>query len=86
MSFFSQCFKLISSVFTVYCLINVSVNVIKYPKINNPIISCAKILSLAGALMSMFALQTAMFSAFDTSGQAYQRRMNAIAGGIVCFW
>ena len=74
----------ISAMYAFYCFINAVVNVIKFAKINNPILSSAKILSLAGVLMSMFALQTAMFSAFDTSGVEYQRMMNTITGGVVC--
>lgn len=74
----------ISAMYAFYCFINAAVNVVKFAKINNPILSSAKILSLAGALMSMFALQTAMFSAFDTSGAEYQRLMNTITGGVIC--
>lgn len=74
----------ISAMYAFYCFINAAVNVVKFAKINNPILSSAKILSFAGALMSMFALQTAMFSAFDTSGAEYQRLMNTITGGVVC--
>lgn len=74
----------ISAMYAFYCFINAAVNVVKFAKINNSILSSAKILSLAGALMSMFALQTAMFSAFDTSGAEYQRLMNTITGGVVC--
>lgn len=73
----------ISALYAFYCFINAVVNVIKFAKINNPILSSAKILSLAGALMSMFALQTAMFSAFG-GGENYQRLMNTITGGVVC--
>lgn len=74
----------ISAMYAFYCFINATVNVVKFAKINNPILSSARILSLAGALMSMFALQTAMFSAFDTSGAEYQRLMNTTTGGVVC--
>lgn len=74
----------ISAMYAFYCFINAVVSVIKFAKVNNPILSSAKILSLASALMSMFTLQTAMFSAFDTSGAAYQRMMNTITGGFVC--
>lgn len=73
----------ISAMYAFYSFINAVVNVVKFAKINNPILSAAKILSLAGALMSMFALQTAMFSAFG-GGESYQRMMNTITGGIVC--
>lgn len=74
----------ISAMYAFYSFINAVVNVVKFTKINNPILSAAKILSLAGALMSMFALQTAMFSAFGGEGESYQRMMNTITGGVVC--
>lgn len=73
----------ISAMYAFYCFINAVVNVVKFARINNAILSSAKILSLAGALMSMFALQTAMFSAFG-GGEKFQRIMNTITGGAVC--
>ena len=73
----------ISALYAFYCLINAVVNVVKFSKRDNAILSAAKILALAGALMSMFALQTAMFSAFG-GGEELQRLMNTITGGMVC--
>lgn len=73
----------ISAIYAFYSFINAIVNVVKFAKISNPILSSAKIISLAGALMSMFTLQTAMFSAFG-GGEEYQRMMNTITGGVVC--
>lgn len=73
----------ISAMYAFYCFINAVVNVVKFARINNAILSSAKILSLAGALMSMFALQTAMFSAFG-GGEKLQRQMNIITGSAVC--
>lgn len=72
----------ISALYAFYCLINAVVNVVKFSKINNAILSAAKILALAGALMSMFALQTAMFSAFG-GGEELQRIFNTITGTAV---
>lgn len=72
----------ISALYAFYCLINAIVNVVKFSKINNAILSAAKILALAGALMSMFALQTAMFSAFG-GGEELQRIFNTITGTAV---
>lgn len=74
----------ISAMYAFYSLISAAVNVVKFAKINNPILSSAKVISLAGAMMSMFALQTAMFSAFGGEGESYQRLMNTITGGVVC--
>ena len=73
----------ISALYAFYCLINAVVNVVKFSRRSNAILSAAKILALAGALMSMFVLQTAMFSAFG-GGEKLQRLMNTITGGMVC--
>lgn len=73
----------ISALYAFYSLITAVVNVVKFSKRNNAILSAAKMLALAGALMSMFALQTAMFSSFG-GGEELQRLMNTITGGAVC--
>lgn len=73
----------ISALYAFYSFINAVVNIIKFSKINNAILSSAKILAFAGALMSMFALQTAMFSSFG-GGEELQRLMNTITGTAVC--
>ncbi|MCM1530279.1 MAG: hypothetical protein NC093_09835 [Alistipes sp.] len=72
----------ISALYAFYSLISAVVNVVKSTKTTNPIFSSAKIIILAGALMSMFTLQTAMFSAFG-GGIEYQRMMNTITGTVV---
>lgn len=74
----------ISAFYAFFYLINAIVKVVKFSKQDNPILSAAKMLALAGALMSMFALQTAMFSSFG-GNEEFQRLMNTITGGMVCF-
>lgn len=73
----------ISALYAFYSFIMAVVNVVKFTKRNNAILSAAKFLALAGALMSMFALQTAMFSAFG-GGEKLQRLMNTVTGTAVC--
>lgn len=73
----------ISALYAFYSFITAVVNVVKFSRINNAILSAAKILALAGALMSMFALQTAMFSSFG-GGAELQQLMNTITGTAVC--
>lgn len=73
----------ISALYAFYCLITAAVNAVKFSRRDNPILSAAKMLALAGALMSMFALQTAMFSSFG-GGEEFQRLMNTVTGGTVC--
>lgn len=73
----------ISALYTFYCFILSISNVVSFAKRDNAILSAAKNLNLAGAIMSMFALQTAMFSAFG-GGEKLQRQMNTITGSAVC--
>lgn len=73
----------ISALYTFYCFISSISNVVSFAKRDNAILSAAKNLNLAGAIMSMFALQTAMFSAFG-GGEKLQRQMNTITGSAVC--
>ena len=73
----------ISAMYTFYCFISSISNVISFAKRDNAILSATKNLNLAGAVMSMFALQTAMFSAFG-GGEKLQRQMNTITGSAVC--
>jgi hypothetical protein len=60
------------------------VNVVKYRKLNSPVFSAVKTLSLDKALVAMFALQSAMFASFNKQGADFERLMNSIFGGLVC--
>jgi NADH:ubiquinone oxidoreductase subunit 6 (subunit J) len=70
--------------YTFYSFISAIANVVQFRKSGRPILSAAKNLNLAGAVMSMFTLQTAMFSAFNQNGQSCQRLMNTVTGTAVC--
>ncbi len=59
------------------------VNSVKFHKRNNIILSAAKLINLAGALMSVFALQTAMFTQFGGTPELRQT-MNFITGTGIC--
>lgn len=72
-----------AAAYAFFCLITSMINVVKYRKLNNPALSAIKAISLAKALVAMFALQTAMFASFSTD-KAFERIMNSIAGGGVC--
>ena len=61
------------------------VQLIKYQKYKSPILSAAKYINLAQAMMAMFSLQVAMFASFNADGDALiERIMNSITGGVVC--
>lgn len=73
----------ISAMYTFYSFTMTIVNIIKFRRLNNPVLSGAKMINFAGALMSLFALQTAMFTQFGGADE-YRQLMNIITGVSVC--
>lgn len=70
--------------YTFYRLTVAIIRLIKN-KQSNPVLLSAKALDLSISLMSLFSLQTAMFTSFGTStDEATRRLMNSITGGTVC--
>ena len=69
--------------YTFYRLGVTILNVFKSRKNTSPILAAARNLDLSVALMSLFTLQTAMFSAFGGTFE-YQYLMNSLTGGAVC--
>lgn len=61
------------------------VSVVRYRKYNSPILSAAKQISFASALVSMLSLETAMLNAFgDGDNPAFRFTMTAATGAAVC--
>lgn len=73
-----------SAVYAFYCLITAIINMIKFRRMDNPVLSAAKMLGFAGALMSILALQTAMISQFAPGDNSFRQIMNTATGGGVC--
>lgn len=71
--------------YTFFCLGMAIKNIIKYRKMERPILSAAKVVSLSCALMSIFALQTAMLMQFGAEQAEFMQMMNLLTGGVVCF-
>lgn len=69
--------------YTFYRLGVTILNVFKSRKNTSPILAAARNLDLSVALMSLFTLQTAMFSVFGGTFE-YQHLMNSLTGGAVC--
>lgn len=69
--------------FTFYRLTIAIINVVRSRKNTSPILAATRNLDLTVALMSLFSLQTAMFSAFGNDF-AHQHLMNSLTGGGVC--
>ena len=60
-------------------------NVVKYRKYRSPVMSAAKVVSLAAALVSMLSLETAMLTQFGSTDSEQSRRiMTACTGAGVC--
>ncbi len=62
------------------------VNVFKYRKYDSPVLSAAKVVNLAAALVSMLALETAMLTQFDSgeNPENFRQVMIGTTGAAVC--
>ncbi|MBE5964908.1 MAG: hypothetical protein E7252_08305 [Lachnospira sp.] len=61
---YGEIFIYVMALYTFYITILAIVNLIKYRKYKNPILSMAKIVNMAAALVSMLSLETAMLTQF----------------------
>lgn len=73
-----------SAAYTFYCFTMAIVNLVKYRKLERPILSAAKMISFAGALTSMLSLQTALLAEFSEGQAVFIRLMNSLTGTAVC--
>lgn len=71
----------VMALYTFYITTLAIINLVKYRKLGSPVMSMAKIINMASALVSMLSLETAMFSQFgkDMSPEN-QRLMIALTG------
>lgn len=75
----------VMAVYAFYCVTMAVRNVIVYRKFHSPIMSAAKALQLAAALVSMLALETAMLEQFGgNDGERFRAIMTGCTGGGVC--
>ena len=73
----------LSALYTFYTMVTSVLNLVKFRKLDSPILSAAKVLNFIAAMMSILGLQTAMISRFSENGESYRKMMNAITGGFV---
>lgn len=75
----------IMAMYAFYSITVAIINVIKYRKYRSPVMSAAKVLHLAAAMVSMLALETAMLSQFGGSNsERFRYIMTGATGGGVC--
>lgn len=71
----------VMAAYTFYMTTMAIIDLVKYRKYNNPILSTAKVIKLASALVSMLSLETAMFAQFGADmTQSARRLMIALTG------
>ena len=71
----------VMAMYTFYVTVTAIIDLIKYRKYNNPILSTSKVIKMAAALVSMLSLETAMFSQFgEEMSPENQRIMIALTG------
>ncbi len=70
--------------YSFYCIINAVRNMVRYHRLEQPVLAAAKMLSFACALMSILAAQTAMLTQFGIRQDNFSRLMNALTGAGVC--
>lgn len=71
----------VMALYTFYQTTHAIVDIIKYRKLGSPMMSTAKVVSLASALVSMLNLETAMFAQFGADmSKADQRLMIMLTG------
>lgn len=76
----------IMAIYTFYITAAAIINIFKYRKYNSPIMSTAKSINLAAALVSMLALETAMLTQFGTENASphFNQIMVGATGAGVC--
>lgn len=73
------------AMYAFYAMTAAVINLIKYRKYQSPVMSAAKAVSLAAALVSILSLETAMLSQFgDNSDLAFRQVMIAATGTGIC--
>ncbi len=71
----------VMAMYTFYITTVAIINMVKYKKYNSPIMSMAKSINLASALISMLSLETAMLSQFGGEMSSENHRIMIIATG-----
>ena len=74
----------VMALYTFYTTIMAIINVVRYRKYQSPVMSAAKAVNLAAALVSMLSLETAMLAQFDNGSTAFRQIMLGATGGAVC--
>lgn len=72
------------AVYAFYAIIIGIRNIFTYRRHGSPLLSAAKAVALASALVSMLSLEIALTARFGNSADSFQQIMTSALGGIVC--
>ena len=71
--------------YSFYAVILAAINVVKFRRHGSPVLSAAKAINLAAAMVSILSLETAMLSQFGgENGPLFRKRMTGATGAAVC--
>lgn len=73
----------LSALYTFYTMILSIVNIVKFRRLGDPILSASRVLNFISAMMSVLGLQTAMISQFSEHDDSFRKLMNTVTGGAV---
>ena len=76
----------VMAMYAFYSIITAMTDVVKYRKFKSPVMSAAKAVRLAAALVSMLSLETAMLNQFNNekNPETFRQVMTGTTGGCVC--
>lgn len=76
----------VMAMYAFYSVITAVADVVKYRRYNSPVMSAAKAVKLAAALVSMLSLETAMLEQFsgEENPETFRQIMTGATGGCVC--
>ncbi len=74
----------LSAAYSFYSLTIAIINLFRSKRLNSPILSASKALDFVGALMSIFALQTALIARFGGDDAPFRQTANTLTGTAVC--
>lgn len=72
------------ALYAFYAVITSAINVVKFRKYGNPVMSAAKVINLTAALVSVLSLETAMLAQFGGDDVMFRQIMTSSTGAGVC--
>ncbi len=78
----------VMAMYAFYNIITAVINVVKYRQYKSPVLSAAKVINLAIALVSMFSLEIAMLTQFENADDSpyFRYIMISSTGGAMCIF